>query len=248
MEITFASCTAIFAIQFISFFIKGVAGFGDPLISSPLLALFLDNKYISPSNLLLGIPVNGYIAWKNRLAFSAKETVPILAFIMLGVVPGTIMLRYASSWVLKALLGILILGIGVEMITRDSSKAARRSSAVMAFVCFCSGVTSGLYGINLFFVAYMERTSKGREAFRGNMCFVFFIENIFRLVVYIIGGVISKSLLLLTAVSLPGAALGFVFGTRIDRRLSERGVRNVVITMFMLGGFSVLIKALLFKS
>lgn len=240
-------CVIIFVVNFISYFVKGVAGFGDPLISSPLLSMVLENKVISPNNLLLNTPLNGYIAWKNRRAFSLKATLPILAFILLGVIPGTLMLKYAASWVLKAGLGVLILGIGVEMITRDLSKPIAHNNMVMALACFCSGITSGLYGINLFFVAYVERTAKGREEFRGNICFVFFIENVFRIIVYALNGVITRDVLLLAAISLPGMLFGFLTGSVTDKRLSDRAVRNIVITMFMLGGFSILLRALIWR-
>lgn len=237
----------IFVIMFLGFFIKGVAAFGDPLIINPLLSMFLDNKVITPANLILGIPLNGYIAWKNRRDFSLKTTIPILVFIVLGVIPGVLLLKYTTSWILKAGLGVVILVIGVEMLTRDRSKEIPYRPVLMAVVCFFSGITAGLYGINLFFVAYMERTSKNREGFRGNICFVFLIETIFRFIVYIITGVITKPVLILVLAALPGMLLGFQAGLRIDKKLSDEAIRYIVISMFELGGLSILIKAVLWR-
>jgi uncharacterized membrane protein YfcA len=208
--------------------------------------MIMDNKVNSPMNLLLGTPINAHMAWKNRKAFTAKTVVPIL--IVCGIIPGVVLLKYATSWTLKACLGALVIGIGVEMLVRDRTKPAKNSKVMMIVASFFSGVTAGLYGINLFFVAYVERTTKTREAFRGNVCFIFLVENIFRLIVYIISGVFTKEVLVLTLATMPGALLGFYVGSRVDKRLSEKAIRYIIIAMFMAGGVSILVKALVLKS
>ena len=245
VEYDFFTCTLIFLISFTGYFVKGIAGFGDPLITAPLMSLFLNNQLISSNSLLLSLPLNGRIAWKNRDAFSIKPLLPILFFMMLGIIPGTLLLKYAESNMIKAFLGILVIGLGVEMLTRDRAKPLKKNNAAMAVVNFISGVTSGVYGINLFFVAYQERTSKGRDEFRSSICFVFFLENIYRLIVYIASGVLNTGILWLTAVSAPGMVLGFIAGSRVDRRLSEKTIRSIVIFLFILGGTSILIRSLI---
>jgi uncharacterized membrane protein YfcA len=247
MELSLPLALIIFLVEFVCFFIKGLAAFGDPLISSPVLSLFTENKVISPLNLLLGTPINAYMSWKNRKHFSIKNALFMLICILLGVVPGTFLLKYASSWVLKACLGVVVLGIGVEMITRNRSKPASRNRLVMALVSFCSGVTAGLYGINLFFVAYIERTTLDRSAFRGSLGFIFCIENIVRIIIYASMGIITKYVLVVTLIGLPGMVLGFLLGSRVDKKLSETVIRRIIIVMFMLGGASILVKAVVWK-
>jgi len=235
-------------IEFFCFFIKGLAAFGDPLISNPLLSMVMDNKVISPMNLFIQTPLNAYMAWKNRKAFTIKALIPILISILCGVVPGVILLKYATSWVLKACLGALVIGIGAEMLARDRTNAVKSGKIAMILTSFFSGVTAGLYGINLFFVAYVERTTKTREAFRGNVCFIFLVENVFRLIVYIMSGVLTKEVLVLALITMPGSFLGFFLGSRVDKRLSEKAIRYIIIAMFMAGGISILVKALVLKS
>ncbi|ADK79878.1 sulfite exporter TauE/SafE family protein [Sediminispirochaeta smaragdinae] len=238
----------VFLIEFVCYFIKGLAGFGDPLISTPLLSMTMDNSVISPLNLCLATPVNAYMSWQNRKAFSIRTSLFIILCILCGIIPGTMLLKYASSWLLKAFLGILVIGIGIEMITRDRTKTMHPNKVILGIVSFCSGITAGLYGINLFFVAYIERTSKNRQAFRGNICFVFLIENIFRIVTYIVSGLLTKSVMMLVLAALPGMASGFTLGSVIDKKLSEQAIRRVIIAIFMAGGFSIFIKALIFRA
>jgi uncharacterized membrane protein YfcA len=246
-ELTVHLGIIVFLVEFFCFFIKGLAGFGDPLISSPVLSLFTGNRIISPMNLLLGTPINAYMTWRNRKQFSVKKALFMLICILCGVAPGTLLLKYASSWILKACLGIVILGIGIEMITRNRSKPVNQNKIVMAIVSFFSGVTAGLYGINLFFVAYIERTTVDRASFRGNLGFIFFVENVVRVIVYIGMGIFTRSILVLTLIAVPAMAAGFFLGSRVDKRLSEITIRRIIIAMFMLGGISVLVKALVWK-
>jgi uncharacterized membrane protein YfcA len=247
MELTLQLCLIVFAVEFACFFIKGLAAFGDPLISNPALSVFIENRVISPMNLLLSVPFNGWISWKNRRNFSIRESLLMQVCIFCGVIPGVLVLKYAASWILKAVLGIVILCIGLEMITRNRAKPARENRLVMAFVSFCSGITAGLYGINLFFVAYVERTTKNRAAFRGSVCFIFLIESVFRIVMYIVTGIFTRHILLLSLVSFPGAVAGFLIGSKVDTKLSEEAIRQIVIAMFMFGGVSILLKAVFFR-
>lgn len=249
MEITIGFAIFLFVVQFCSYFVKGVAGFGDPLISNPMLSMTtLQNNQITPMNLLMNWPLNFYIAFKNRKSFSIKSTLPMIACILIGMIPGMLLLKYAASWILKAALGLLIVVCGVEMLTRKESAKTSGNPVVMALVSVASGFTAGLYGINLFFVAYIERTGYvNRSQFRGQMCFIFFIENTIRLIIYIFTGFYTLSVIKLACISALGVVCGMLLGNRVDSKLSEATVRRVITVVFICAGVSTLIKALIFK-
>lgn len=238
----------IIGVEFLCFFIKGIAAFGDTLIANPMLSMAMDNRVISPMNLLYQVPVNAYMAWKNRKAFAIKSALPILFAILLGVIPGVLLLKHAASWILKASLGILVISIGLEMLLRNRHTKKKPNVFAMAVSSFFSGVTTGLYGINLFFIAYVERTTDTRDAFRGNVCFIFLVENVFRITVYALSGVLSYRVLIFTLGASPGALLGFYVGSRVDRHLSEKVLRRMIIALFMASGLSILIKSLIWRS
>ena len=107
---------------------------------------------------------------------------------------------------------------------------------------------AGLFGINLLFLAYMERIAENRQQFRTNVCFVFLIENIFRTITYLYNGMFSVFTLQITAISVPAAIIGLAIGGRIDRRIDEKRAKKAVIIVFIIGGISILVKALLFRT
>lgn len=249
MEITIGFVLFVFAVQFCSYFVKGLAGFGDPLISNPMLSMTtLQNNQITPMNLLMNWPLNLYISFKNRKEFSIKSTIPMIVCILMGMVPGLLCLKYAASWKIKALLGLVVMICGVEMLTRRESARSSGNRVVMALVSIASGFTSGLYGINLFFVAYIERTGYvNRNQFRGQMCFIFFIENTIRLLIYIFTGFYTVDILKLSVVSAVGVVCGMFIGSRVDSKLSEAAVRRIITVVFICAGLSTLVKAAVFK-
>ncbi len=238
----------LFVVQFSAFIIKGLVGFGNPLLSNPLMAMRLNNNVITPGNLLLDLPVNTYIVLKNRKSFDVRVALPVAVCIILGVIPGTLFLKLGSPWMIKVLLGIFIIGLGIEMLTRDTSKKANPSKLARTIISFLSGIMAGLFGINLLFLAYFERISGDRNAFRSNVCFVFLLENIFRAFFYLINGMFSVISLQITAISIPAAVLGVWVGSRIDRRMHEDTIKKMIIAIFILGGVSILVKALIFRA
>ena len=148
---------------------------------------------------------------------------------MLGVVPGTLFLKLGSPWIIKALLGVFIIGLGIEMATRDRAKPHRPNALARTLISFASGFMAGLFGINLLFLAYMERIAENRQQFRTNVCFVFLIENIFRTITYLYNGMFPVFTLQITAISVPAAIIGLAIGGRIDRRIDEKRAKKAVI-------------------
>lgn len=249
---TFSAGTAlfIFLAQFLAYTVKGLIGFGNPLISAPILSMGLDNVVITPGTLLLDCPVNGYITWKNRRSFQWRRVLPLLIATMCGVIPGTLLLRFSLPWVIKTVLGVVVVFLGLEMATRNlrPAKAGEGPSWVRLVVSFLSGVCSGLFGINMFIVAYLQRTAKDYSEFKGSMCFLFLGENLFRLGVYAVSGLLKREVLFFGAASVPAAALAMALSTRLAPRLDEKKLQKAAIALFILGGVSIIVKSILYHT
>ena len=232
----------IFISVTIAFIIKGLVGFGDPLLSTPLLSVYLPNSTITPGLLPVSLILNARVVWKNRSHFNARLVLPIAAFVMLGIIPGTLLLRYGSPSVLKLLLGLVIIAMGAEMLTRKPG-TGKPSTLLRSVMSFLSGVTAGLFGIDLLFLAYLERVTQRREEFRSNVCFVFIFECVFRVILYLWSGMFSRESLLLSVIALPASLLGMWIGALLDKRVSDRLSHRFIIYVFILGGVSTSIYA-----
>lgn len=238
----------IFAVVAFAFVIKGLVGFGDPLLYNPLLSVHLDNKYISPGLLPVSLLLNAIIVYRSRHSIHPKKLLPIIFWIILGVIPGTLLLKYATSWVLKVVLGVLIILLGLEMLTRSEEATSKPNNIFMAVMSFLSGVSSALFGINLLFLVYLERTTTDRDEFRGSICLVFLVESIFRLISYTLGGIITPFAVEIAAIALPAALIGTWVGIQIDKRIDDTLIRKLIVYVFIIGGVSTVIRALITHS
>lgn len=250
MAFTPGIITFIFLAQCLAYTVKGLIGFGNPLISAPILSMRLNNIVITPGTLLLDCPVNGYITWKNRHSFQWRRILPLLLANLCGVIPGALLLRFSLPWVIKTVLGVVVVFLGLEMATRDHRpvRAGRDLPWLRLVVAFFSGVCAGLFGINMFIVAYLQRTARDYSEFKGSMCFLFLGENLFRLCTYAVGGLLTRDVLLFGLVSVPAAALSMFFGNWLGPRLDERKLQKGAIVLFIFGGVSIIVKSLLFHT
>lgn len=240
----------IFVLQFIAYTIKGLIGFGNPLISSPILAMRLDNIVITPGTLFSDCPVNAYIAWKNRKAFQWRAILPLLAANVLGAIPGTLLLRFSLPWVLKTVLGVVVVVLGLEMATR-SLRPVRQGGErpwTRLAVAFFSGICAGLFGINLFLTAYLQRSSKNHQEFKGGLCFLTVGENLFRFTVYALSGLITRQVALFGLVSVLAAVTAMAAAEMLAPHIREEKLQKGAIALFLSGGVSIIVKSILFHT
>jgi hypothetical protein len=250
MTLTPGLALFIFCVQFLAYAVKGLIGFGNPLISAPLLSMELDNVVITPGTLLLDCPVNAYITWRNRKNFQWRKILPLLLANLCGVIPGALLLKTSLPWVLKTVLGVVVVCLGLEMATR-SLRPARKGREVpwlRYVVALLSGICAGLFGINMFLVAYLQRTAKDYGEFKGSMCFLFLGENVFRLCTYLVSGMVTRDVLRFGLVSVPAAVLAMALAGLAGPKLDEKKLQKAAIVLFILGGVSIILKSVLFHT
>lgn len=230
----------------LAFTVKGLVGFGDPLIFTPLLSVCLPNSIITPAFAPISPFLNGRIVWKNRTHFNARIVLPVSCFNMLGIIPGTWLLKFGQPQWLKLLAGLVIIGLGIEMLSRKTTVSRdKQNPAIRSAAAFCSGILAALFGMNMLFLAYMERVVASRGEFRANACFVLFLENLFRVILYAYQGLFSPESLRLTLVVFPAALIGMKIGALLDKRVSDKLSRQFIVYVFILGGVSTAVYALI---
>ncbi len=238
----------LMAVAFLAYLIKGITGFGNTLVMSPLYSFVLPNRTITPIDLLLSIPTNLFLVWKNRTDLSLKIVVPLSLVMLAGIIPGTLILKSGDDRWLKCFLGVVVIGIAVEMIMRKppSDENGKANPILLSIIGLLSGVLAGMFGISAPLVAYISRTTDGRSGFRANLCFVFLVDNIFRFFYYLINGLLTWEVIKLTLLVLPAVAAGMYAGVKIDKRLDEQTIENIVIALLVVSGIFLIVKYSLF--
>ena len=91
----------------------------------------------------------------------------------------------------------------------------------------------------------MERVAVDRKEFRANACFIFLLDNTFRMILLLVEGLYGQEALVLSIAALPAALLGMKLGALLDKRVSDKFSHQIIIYVFILGGISTTIYALL---
>jgi len=153
------------------------------------------------------------------------------------------LLKNLDARLIKIFFGAVIVGIALEMLLRSGAKG-KQSRAVMLVIGILSGMLCGLFGVGALLGAYLTRVTDDTHAFKGNLCMVFFVENTFRLILYIASGIITlaafKQALLLAPVMLVSLWLGMKAGHIIN----EKTAKKIVLVMLLVSGIALIINSL----
>ena len=224
-----------------AYFIKGLCGFANTLVFSTILSFSTNNVNISPVELVLGLPSNIMISYKERKSIDWKVCLPLAGLVLLGDIPGILMLKNTDTQVIKGIFGFVIIAIGLEMLFREYMGSAKKSQILLIVIGVLSGILCGLYGIGALLAAYMGRVTDNSSSFKGNLCIVFLIDNLFRLVMYGVTGIITLATLKQSVILFPFMALGLFLGMKGSSFLDEKKIKKLVIIMLILSGVSLIV-------
>lgn len=224
-----------------AYFVKGLCGFANTLVFSTILSFSTNNVNISPVELVLGLPSNIMISYKERKSVQWKVCLPLAGLVLLGDIPGILLLKNTNTQVIKGIFGFVIIAIGVEMLLREYMRKTKKSQLLLITIGILSGILCGLYGIGALLAAYMGRVTDNSSSFKGNLCIVFLIDNLFRLVMYGVTGIITLATLKQSVILFPFMALGLFQGMKGSSFLDEKKIKKLVIIMLILSGVSLIV-------
>lgn len=231
-----------FIAAFFAYLVKGMSGFANTLVLSSILSFQANNLDITPLDLTLSLPSNLWLAWKDRKKLNFKVCAPMALCAILGALPGVFLLKWGDAAILKIAMGALIAFIGVETALRGHvHKTSGGNPVALILIGLVSGVLSGIFGIGALMVAYINRYSGSNSEFRGNICFVFAADNVFRFILYIATGVMTWHSFTQALWLLPCTILGLFIGTKLADRIGDVVARKVTSALLIFSGLSVVI-------
>lgn len=225
-----------------AFFVKGLCGFANTLVFTSILSFGVSNANISPVELLLGFPTNVILAWKERKSIRWSICLPLALLVVIGTIPGALFLKNADSGSIKIVFGVIIVLIGLEMLLRSRNTAGlKQSKVVLVIIGILSGVLCGLYGVGALLGAYISRVTDDSHSFKANICTVFVIENVLRIILYSVWGILTFDIFRQAVVLIPFMLIGLCAGMLSGKFLDEKIVRKLVILMLIISGAALIV-------
>ena len=137
----------------------------------------------------------------------------------------------------------MIVLIALEMLLRKGS-TGKQNRWVMLIIGVLSGMLCGLFGVGALLGAYLSRVTDDTHAFKGNMCIVFFVENTFRLILYIASGIITLGTLQQALWLGPVMLVSLWLGMKAGHVLNEKTAKKIVLVMLIISGIALIINSL----
>lgn len=229
----------------LAYFVKGLCGFGNTLVFSSIVGFNVDNINITPIDLMLTYPPNIILTVRNRKSLKASIFVPLTVLVLLGSVPGALILKNVDARYVKLVFGVVIILIGLEMFLREfSKKKLKESKILLTVIGILSGVLCGLFGIGALLAAYVSRVADSDGSFKANISVVFAAENTFRIIVYIVMGIITRVAFQRALIMMPFMLCGLSIGIQSARTMSEKVVKRLVVGLLIVSGVVMIVNSL----
>ena len=232
------------AVVFAAYFVKGLAGFGNSLIHTGVMAFFLDNAVITPVDLVLTSPANVALTMKHRAYLNKRLWIPAALVTVAALAPGALLLKNLDSRLIKLLFGALVILLGLDMLCPAKQSAESKSKGQRALtwgMVVLSGVISGMFGVGALLAAAMGRMTGDSRSLKANLSAAFVADNVGRIIIYILTGLLTLPRFLQALQLFPAMGAGLFLGILCAGKLSEKAARLCVVAVLVASGVMLII-------
>lgn len=234
--------------------IKNGVGVGAGIFMLPFLSLVLPAKVA----LGLGAPimlvsdaagVANY--WKE---WNKTELLLLIPPAVLGVLLGASMIKFIPNELFRFCVGLFAIGFSsfqLLKLKRSTPRAPARwvhristsKRAMPLFFGFFGGVASSvIHAGGLVMSFYLIQSERDKRAFVGTFVLFFAIINLLKVLAYLRIDILDTEILVLAAILSPLIILGGLIGNALNKRVSQKTFRAVVLALILLIGINLLIK------
>ena len=245
MDLTLNTLVSAALIVVLAYTVFGLTGFGASITAMPLLAYLFPLRFAVPMMLIFDVCATLALGLKNRRAVDRRELLRLIPFMLVGMVLGVTLLVKAPERALLFVLGTFVLAYAgwSLLLNRGVKTIATGWSVPLGTV---GGVFTALFGTGgPIYVIYLAGRLHDKSVLRATIGALIFVSGLARLALFSSAGLYAQqSLLRLAAILLPGAMLGLYIGSRLHRSLPVQRVVQVVWTILIFGGISLIWRSL----
>ena len=227
--------------------VQAALGLGFPLVATPIITTIVDPRSAVVTLTLPSFVLSALQLWRGRAHLGVYREVLTL---LLGIVPGGLVGAYLLTVlpvpVLTALIGgMIILYVVLATLRLDPRVPVRWRGPAGAVVGLVSGVLGAAAGMNGPIIAvYLAALRLEKNAFVVAISLAFVAGHVPKITGYAMLGLFTPHRLLLSALMLPSVALGFVLGTAVRSRISQRAFARALQAFLLVIGVLFVARAL----
>ena len=242
-----AAIVALLAVFLLGGVVKGATGVGLPLVLVPLSAQFFP---VPVAVALLTVPMiatNISQAMEGgHTAAAIRQLLPILGFVIVGLLIGVHMLLHIDRRLLSLILGISFLALALLLAAmprvRIADRTARWAGPTVGLAAGVLGGMSAMFGPPM--IAYLVGRGTDPDSFVKQMAIFAFTASLTMLLALGGSGSMTWSDVGISAVGILPIQAGMPLGRWLRRRTKPQWFRIAVLVVLALGGVDMLRRAL----
>ncbi len=235
------SIILVLVVLFIAAFTRSALGFGDALIAMPLLAMIVGMQIATPlvalgaSTIAITILLGAWRGVELRAAWRL-----VLATII-GIPFGLYLLRAAPEALVKAILGMVLIGFGLYNLI--APRLPRVANENLAFIFgFVAGILGGAYNANgPPAVIYGVLRGWEPQKFRATLQGYFLPTGMTILISHGLAGLWTPNVLRLYIYALPVIITAVLVGGRVNKKVPAGRFSNIVYACLVIMGFLLIV-------
>jgi uncharacterized protein len=235
--LSFAVLAMIATAVMVAGFVQGTTGVGFALIVAPILAL-LAPDLVPVSLLMLMIPLNVYVAWREWEALDRSGATWITVGRFLGTFGGLWLLTTLTSSLLNILIGAVTILAAIATLIAPSFTPNRRALVAAGVITGVTETATGIGGPPLALV-YQHQ---GAARLRSTLAFCFLVGQLMSLALLATAGRVSASHFGTALMLVPALAVGAVVSRLIHDRIGGGLLRVFVLLFAIVSGTVLLIR------
>jgi uncharacterized membrane protein YfcA len=236
--VTPVAIAVIAATVMVAAFVQGTTGIGFALIVAPVLGL-LAPQLVPVCLLLLMIPLNVYVVWRERTALDRRGATWITLGRFVGTFGGLWLLMKLSSSHLNILIGAATILAAVATLIAPGFSPGRPAYVAAGLVTGVTETATGIGGPPLALV-YQHQAA---PVLRATLAFCFVVGQLISLAFLAVAGQTSPFQFAAAALLVPALAVGAITSRLVHQRMDGRLLRGLVVGFAIASGAVLLLRS-----
>jgi len=233
----------VFGVVAVASAAQAVSGFGFALLATPLVAVLAGPKAAVVGLTMIGILLVAQLSLRGRGHVDRPTVLVVTVAAIAGMPLGLLVLTHANDRVLTVAIAVAVIGFSFLLWRGARFPAGRGTDVAAGFTAGILSTSTGTSGPPI--VIALSAKELSPAVFRATISAIFLVQGSAALVLFAVGGQITRDGVSVALAGLPGVITGSIVGERGFRRLDTPAFRRVVLGMLFTSGVVALIGALL---
>ncbi|MFB4165262.1 sulfite exporter TauE/SafE family protein [Alteribacillus sp. JSM 102045] len=235
----------VFAVLLLGSFLQGASGFGFGLFAMSFLPFLFTVKDSTLLVVSLALVTSLSIFIKVYKHIDLSKLLYLLSAAMIGRVCAFFILHhYGEMDILKKVLGFVLIGMVIYILTRKQSEGTVRKEKPLLPITlgYLGGLIGGVFVVGgPFFVFYFMVACKDKYAYTANLQATFVITSVVTVVMHGFSGDFRSEFLIYFIVGVVSVIAGSRLGMKWFDRLSQANIKKIASAVVAIAGLNLII-------